>query len=275
MENEEVVSGLMAIFEQPLSTIVFKVIVAILILIIGRWISKLLIKPFRRAMTRGKVDETLTNFFSSVLYYLLLLIIILIALGVLGVPTTSIIAILGAATLAIGLALKDSISNLAAGISIIVLRPFQVGDYIQAGDEEGWVREIKFVHTTLLKPDNKFVYVPNNAVMQNNIINYSKEELIRLDLVYGIGYDDDVVKAKQLLESIVYSIDLVAREPVPLIAVKELGDSSVNLIARFYVRLDDAQSATFKITELVKLRFDEVGISMPFPQRDVHLYQPN
>lgn len=273
--QEEVISSFSQIFSLPLSELLFRFVVAVAIVFFGRLLSRYLTRAARRAMKRANVDDTLISFLGNITYYALLLIVVVIALGVLGFPTTSIIAVLGAATLAIGLALQDSIANVASGVLIIALRPFKVGDYVEMADEDGFVTDIRLFHTLLTTRDNKAIYLPNKDVMGNNITNYSNTPLIRLDLVYGIGYSDDVLKAKHILEEIVLAHELVAEEPAPIIAVKELADSSVNLIARPYVKVGDEPKVTFSITEQIKLRFDEEGISIPFPQRDVHLFQPN
>lgn len=273
--QEEVIKSFSQIFSLPLSELLFRIVVAIAIVFVGRLISKWLTRAAKRAMDRAKTDQMLISFLGNITYYALLLIVIVIALGVLGFPTTSIIAVLGAATLAIGLALQDSIANLASGVLIIFLRPFRIGDYVETSDEEGFVTDIRLFHTLLTTRDNKAIYLPNKDVMGNNITNYSDTPLIRIDLVYGIGYSDDVLKAKRILEEIVVANDLVAKDPAPVIAVKELGDSSVNLIAWAYVEVKNEMIVTYNITEQVKVRFDQEGISIPFPQRDIHLFQPN
>jgi small conductance mechanosensitive channel len=273
--QDEVINSFSQIFSLPLSELLFRIAVAIVILFIGRFVVKWLTQAARKAMDRAKVDETLITFLGKIIYFTLLLIVVVIALGVMGFPTTSIIAVLGAATLAIGLALQDSIANLASGALIITLRPFQVGDYVEAADEDGFVTEIRLFHTLLTTRDNKAIYLPNKDVMGNNRPNYSNTPLVRLDLVYGIGYGDDILKAKRILEEIVFANELVAEEPTPVIAVKELGDSSVNLLAQPYVKVGDEPAVTYSVTEQVKLKFDQEGISIPFPQRDVHLFQPN
>ncbi len=273
--QEEVIKSFSQIFSLPLSELLFRIVVAIAIVFVGRLISKWLTRAAKRTMDRAKTDQMLISFLGNITYYALLLVVIVIALGVLGFPTTSIIAVLGAATLAIGLALQDSIANLASGVLIIFLRPFRIGDYVETSDEEGFVTDIRLFHTLLTTRDNKAIYLPNKDVMGNNITNYSDTPLIRIDLVYGIGYSDDVLQAKRILEEIVVANDLVAKDPAPVIAVKELGDSSVNLIAWAYVEVKNEMIVTYNITEQVKVRFDQEGISIPFPQRDIHLFQPN
>lgn len=252
-----------------------RVLGSIAILIIGRWLARVVIDGLKKLLERSKVDPTLVSFLGNVLYYLLLAVVIVAALGNLGVPTTSVVAILGAATLAIGLALQDSLGNLAAGVMIILLRPYRVNDFVEINGEDGYVSDIQIFHTTLTSRDNKTIFIPNSDVMSSNIVNYSKTEWVRLDLVYGIGYGDDLLQAKQILQEIVQADDRVATEPKPIVAVQELGDNSVNLAVRPYVIPQDMVPVSFAITEQVKLRFDAAGISIPFPQRDVHLFNAN
>jgi len=275
LDTQQLFDGFNQAFSAPISTVILRVIIAIAIIVIGRLIAKALTKAARHSLARSKVDETLVVFFGNILYYSLLIILVVIALGVLGVPTSSLVAILGAATLAIGFALQDSISNLASGILIIGLRPFAVGDFIETADEDGFVTDIRLFHTLLTTRDNKAVFIPNKNVLGGSITNYSDTELIRLDLVYGIGYGDDIQKAKAILQEVIEANERVAKDPPPLVAIKELGDSSVNLMVLPWVHVEDAPFVRFTVTEQVKLRFDKEGVSIPFPQRDVHLFQPN
>jgi small conductance mechanosensitive channel len=252
-----------------------RVLGSIAIFIIGRWLARITVDGLRRLLVKAQVDRTLVFFLGNVLYYVLLAVVFVAALSNIGIPTTSIVAILGATTLAIGLAMQDSLANLAAGVVIIMLRPYRLGDYVEIGDAEGYVHDIKIFHTALTTRDNKVIYVPNNDVMDGNIVNYSRREWIRLDLVFGIGYGDDLLKAKRILQEIVAADERIAKEPVPVVAVQVLGDSSVNLAVRPYVKVADMVPITFAITEQVKLRFDAEGVTIPFPQRDVHLFQAN
>lgn len=253
----------------------FKVLGSIAIFIVGRWLDDILVEAAKRAMRAANIDSTLINFAGNILYYLLFAIVIVAALGNLGIPTTSIVAILGGLTLALGLALQDSLGNLAAGIMIILLRPYKLGDFVEINGETGEVTSIKIFHTQLTTLFQKVVYVPNNEVISGNITNYSEKELYRFDLVYGIGYDDDIKKAKQILLDIMRDGHLILDDPEPSVGVKELGDSSVNLVARPWIRFRDNPKVTMYMTEEVKLRFDAAGISIPFPQRDVHLFNQN
>ena len=210
-----------------LSDIVFSAIVAIIILIVGRWVARLLTSAFERALLRTDIDETLRNFLRQVVYYSLLAVVFIIVLAYLGVPTTSLVAILGATTLAVGLALQDTLGNFASGILIIFLKTYEVGDLVEIGDELGTVRAVGFFHTELRTPDNKILLVPNSDVMDGNIINYSEMDWIRVDMTFGIGYDDDLLRAKRILQEIVASDERITPEPPPVIAVQELGKHQV------------------------------------------------
>lgn len=249
-----------------------KLVIAVLLVIIGRYLARLFVRWMVRVMRNAKVDETLVKFSEDLVYYIILAILVISALGVLGFPTTSLIAILGAGSLAIGLALQDSLANFASGILIIVIRPYRVNNLVQVAGESGFVEEIRFFHTELRTFDNQVLFIPNSDVMDNNILNYSEMDWIRLDLTYGIGYGDDLLKAKRILQEIVASDSRITSDPAPTVAVRELGDSSVNFAVRPYVKLDDMIDVTFDLTEAVKLRFDAEGISIPFPQRDVHVF---
>jgi small conductance mechanosensitive channel len=246
-------------------------IISIIILIVGRWLARLITKAMVRMLQRSDVDETLQHFFSQLIYYSLLAIVIIIALTNLGIPTTSLIAVLGAFALAIGLALQDTLGNLASGILIIMLKPYLVDDLVEIGGERGVVTKVGFFHTQMRTADNKVLLVPNSDVMDGNILNYSEMDWIRVDMTFGIGYGDDLLNAKSILQEIVAADERITDDPPPIIAVEELGDNSVNLAVRPYTKLDDMLQVRFDVTEQVKLRFDEEGISMPFPQRDVHL----
>ncbi len=250
-----------------------KIIAAIVIFIIGKWLSGVLSRAVGKAMNRAKADQVLVKFVVNLAYAALLAFVVLAALAQLGIQTTSFIAIIGAAGLAIGLALQGSLSNFAAGVMLIIFRPFKVGDYIEAGGTAGSVEEIMIFSTKLKSPDNKQLYIPNGSIIAGTIVNYSAKNQRRVDLVFGCGYGDDIKKTKALLEAIVKENPLVLDDPAPTIGVLELGDSSVNFVVRPWVATPDYWDARFQITEEVKERFDEAGISIPFPQRDVHLVQ--
>jgi small conductance mechanosensitive channel len=250
-----------------------KVIAAIVIFVIGKWLSGVLSRAVGKAMRRANTDEMLVKFVVNLAYAALLAFVVLAALAQLGIQTTSFIAIVGAAGLAIGLALQGSLSNFAAGVMLIIFRPFKVGDFIEAAGTSGSVEEILIFSTKMKSPDNKQLYVPNGSILSGTIVNYSAKDQRRVDLVFGCGYGDDIKKAKALLEEIVTGNALVLDDPAPTIGVLELGDNSVNFAVRPWVKTGDYWGAHFQITETVKQRFDEAGISIPFPQRDVHLIQ--
>jgi len=248
-----------------------QLIAAIVIFVIGKLLAKVLSRALGRAMQRADTDEMLVKFVVNIAYAALLAFVILAALAQLGIQTTSFIAILGAAGLAIGLALQGSLSNFAAGVMLIIFRPFKVGDFIEAGGTSGVVEEILIFSTKMKSPDNKQLYVPNGAILSGTIVNYSAKEQRRVDMVFGCGYGDDVRQAKALLEKIVTDNPLVLTDPAPTIGVLELGDNSVNFAVRPWVNTPDYWDAYFQINQAVKQGFDEAGISIPFPQRDVHL----
>lgn len=246
---------------------------ALAIFIVGRLVIKLILKGVGVALTRAKIDQMLVNFILSVGHALLLLMVIVASLNQLGVDTTSLVAILGAAGLAIGLSLQDSLKNFAAGVMLIVFRPFRVGDYVEAGGVSGVVEGINLFTATLMTVDNREVIVPNGAIYSGAITNYSRRSTRRVDMVFGIGYEADLKQAKALLETILAEDPRVLKDPAPVVAVAELADSSVNFVVRPWVASADYFAVLWDTTEAVKLRFDEAGISIPFPQMDVHLHK--
>lgn len=250
-----------------------KIIAAAAILIIGIWVAKLFRKITKNILKKRDMDPTLGSFVGSLIYYAMIVFVVLAALAQLGIQTTSFIAVIGAAGLAIGLALQGSLANFAAGFLIIIFRPFKVGDYIEGAGTAGTVEEINILSTQLITPDNKTVIVPNSNMTSANIVNYSTKGTRRVDMVFGISYEDDIDKAKKILQEIIDEDDRVLKEPEPLIALAELGDSSVNFYVRPWTKADDYWSFLFETTEKVKKRFDNEGISIPYPQRDIHLYE--
>lgn len=252
-----------------------KLLAAIAIFIFGRWLSKLVRNTVQRVLKKSKVDELLISFVGSLSYMAMLAIVIIAALNQLGIQTTSFVAIIGAAGLAIGLALQGALSNFAAGVLMIIFRPFQNGDYIEGGGVSGVVKHIQIFTTELLTPDNKLVIIPNSNMMSGNIINYSANNTRRLDLVIGVGYDDDLSKVKRVLEEIISENPRFLKDPLPTIAVSELADSSVNLVVRPWVKTEDYWDMYFQLTEDIKLRFDSEGICIPYPQRDIHMIKSN
>jgi small conductance mechanosensitive channel len=248
-----------------------KIIGAIVIFVVGKWIAKILTKVVKRLMQNAKVDETITSFLGNLAYAILLIFVVLASLSQLGVNTTSFIAILGAAGLAVGLALQGSLANFGAGVLLIMFKPFKVGDFIDAGGAMGVVEEINIFTTQIKTPDNKLIISPNSNIMGGNITNVSAKDTRRVDLVIGVGYNDDLRKVKTELVDILNADERVLKEPVPVIAVSELADSSVNFVVRPWVKSSDYWGVYFDLQEKIKLSFDEKGITIPFPQRDVHV----
>jgi small conductance mechanosensitive channel len=246
---------------------------AIVIFVVGRWIAGFASRNTPRFLKRFKVGETLAQFASNLVYVGLLIFTILAALDQLGIETTSFIALLGGAGLAIGLALEGGLANFAAGVMILLFKPFEVGDLVEMAGEFGHVEKIQIFNTIVITLDNKTVIIPNAQITGNNITNYSRKGYLRLDLVIGISYGDDIRRAKTVLNEILEAEPLVLADPKPVVAVYELGDNSVNLAVRPYVDTQHYWPAHFALMEAIKLRFDEEGISFPFPQRDVHLFQ--
>ena len=246
---------------------------ALLILISGIILSKWFVKLVCRGMRRAKIDDMLVDFVTSLLKWVLYFVFIIAALNRLGVPTTSFIAVLGAAGLAIGLALKDSLQNFAAGVMLIIFRPFKTGDSIQAGGAEGVVENVHIFSTTMRTPDNREIILPNGDIFGGKIVNNNARGTRRIDLVIGVGYDDDLRKAKQVLEGVLAVEERLLKDPDPLIAVGELGASSVDILVRPWVKTTDYFATKCALTENIKLALDDAGISIPFPQMDLHLNQ--
>ncbi len=249
------------------------ILTALAIFIIGRIVAGMVVSLLKKVMTKANVDETLTKFIASIANIFLLLIVVIAALESLGVNTTSMVAILGAAGLAIGLALQSSLSNFSSGVMLIIFRPFKSGDFVEAGGATGVIEEIRIFNTLMKTGDNKSVIIPNSNIMGGNITNFSAKETRRVDMVFGIGYDDDLKKAKQILEKMISDDNRVLQEPAPVVAVSELADSSVNFIVRPWVKSADYWGLYWDFMEKVKLTFDAEGISIPYPQQDVHMHQ--
>lgn len=249
------------------------IVMAILIYIVGKIVVGILMSLFGKLMSKSKYDDMLVDFLKSILNAILMLFVIVAALDRLGVDTTSLVAILGAAGLAIGLSLQGSLQNFAAGVMLLVFKPFKSGDFVEAGGTMGSVKSIGIFTTELTTPDNKQIIVPNGAIYSGNITNFSAKDTRRVDMVFGIGYDDDLLKAKQLLETMIKEDERILAEPAAQVAVSELGDSSVNFVVRPWVKSGDYWGVMFDFTEAVKLRFDQEGISIPFPQMDVHVHK--
>lgn len=242
-----------------------KVLASLLIFWVGKKIAYLLTAIVVKGMRKSKIDETVTSFFSNVVYFGLLVVIILAALSNLGINTTSFLAVLGTAGLAIGLALQGTLSNVGAGILLVFFRPFKIGHSVQIAGENGTVEELNLFSVVLKTADNKQIIIPNSAVIGKNITNFSAKPTSRIDLVFNIGYEDDLRLAKETLQSLIEAEDKVLKEPAPLVAVSELAQTCVKLTVRFWVQNEDAAAVSFSLTEKVKLTFDEKKISIPHP----------
>lgn len=248
------------------------ILFAILIFFIGKSIANILIKLLKKGLQKASVDPMLSNFVVSVSKTLLLLLIIIAALSQLGVNTASLIALIGAAGLAIGLALQNSLQNFAAGVLLLVFKHFKVGDVVEIGGKIGTVEAVGIFSTTLQTGDNKTLIMPNGAIYSGSITNFSTKPTRRVDMTFGIGYDDDIKKAKSILEQLVQEDERILKDPQPTIALSELGDSSINFIVRPWVNAADYWTVLWDMNEKVKLAFDDAGISIPYPQMDVHLH---
>lgn len=249
-----------------------KIIAALIIFLVGKWISVKISRLISLALKKNNVDISLIKFLESLIFYALLIAVIIAAAGQLGINTTSFLTVVGAAGLAIGLALKDSLSNFASGIMLILFKPFKAGDFVTAGGITGTVQHISIFNTILHTPDNQKIIAPNSSITNSIITNINANPTRRVDLLIGISYDDDIKKAKAILETLVKSDSRILQEPTPLIAVSELAESSVNLLVRSWVNTADYWGVYFDLTEKVKLQFDKENISIPYPQRDVHLF---
>lgn len=260
-------------FQDALTNYGPTVLAALAVLIIGWFVSKLITSGVRRAMTRADVDATLIGFVSNMTYMALMVIVVISALGQLGINTTSFAAVIGAAGLAIGFALQGSLGNFAAGVMLIIFRPFKAGDFVEAGGVAGIVEEVQVFATKIRTGDNKEVTVPNGSITGGSITNYSAKDTRRVDMVFGIGYGDDIAQAKAILHNIIEADERILKDPEPTIAVSELADSSVNFVVRPWCATGDYWGVMFDTTEKVKLEFDRQGVSIPFPQTDVHVHQ--
>jgi small conductance mechanosensitive channel len=250
-----------------------RALTAVAIFLIGRWLAKMVTKAVRKVMAKGGIEDTLENFLANLLYAVLMAAVIIATISQLGVETTSLLAVVGAAGLAIGLALQGSLSNFAAGVMIVAFRPYKVGNFIEAGGVAGTVEEVQIFTTVLKTGDNKRIIVPNAQIMAGTIINVSANPTRRVDLVAGCGYDDDLDQVRHVLEQILAADERILKDPAPTIAVSELADSSVNFVVRPWVNSSDYWGVYFDITEQIKKQFDAEGLSIPYPQRDVHIHE--
>lgn len=254
------------------TTYSIKILAAILIFIIGKWLCRKLATLLSKLLEKNNVDVTLIRFLDSIVYYALLIMVLIAAAGQLGINTTSFLTIVGAAGLAVGLALKDSLSNFASGVMLIMFRPYRVGDFVSVGGVSGTVKSIDIFNTTIHSPDNQKFIVPNANITTDVITNVTANDTRRVDLVIGIGYDDDITQAKNILKDIIKNEKRILDDPAPKIAVSELADSSVNFVVRPWVKTSEYWNVYFDLTEKIKVTFDKEGISIPYPQQDVHLF---
>lgn len=270
--NPDFLSGLAEKAVTWVSVYGVKILSALIVFIIGRMVARRLTRLVGRLMTSGKVEETLRHFLENIIYYALMAAVVIAVLGQLGINVTSFLAVLGAAGLAIGLALKDSLSNFAAGVMLILMRFFSRGDYVGVAGTEGSVESVTIFNTMLKSPDNKQIIIPNSSILSDVIVNYTKETTRRIDLVIGIGYEDDIDKAKSVIQGVLESEERLLKTPEPTIAVAELGDSSVNFVVRPWVYTNQYWPVRFDLIENIKKALDINGISIPYPQHDVHLF---
>ncbi len=247
-----------------------KVLLAIVTLIIGLWIIKIISNLVENVLEGRKIDKSLRQFLIALVSVLLKVILFVSVIGMLGIETTSFVAVLAAAGFAVGLALQGSLSNFAGGVLILLIKPFKVGDFIEAQGYSGSVKKIEIFNTTLTTGDNKTIIIPNGDLSNGSIVNYSTQDTRRVDFVFGIGYDDDIKKTKAVLEKIVKEESRVLKDKDVLIAIGELADSSVNFRVRVWVKSSDYWGVYYDTIEKVKLKFDEEGISFPFPQMEIH-----
>jgi small conductance mechanosensitive channel len=249
-----------------------KVVLAILTLVIGMWLIKRVVGTANRHFT-SRAEATLGQFIGSVVSVLLKAVLLIAVASMIGIETTSFIAVLGAAGLAVGLALQGSLSNFAGGVLILLFKPFKVGDLIEAQGHIATVKEIQIFNTILKTGDNRIVIVPNGSLSNNSLVNINQEPTRRVDLAFGIGYGDDIDKAKSILTTLAENDSRVLKDPAPLVVLAELADSSVNFTVRLWVNTADYWGVYFDMHEAVKKSFDSQGISIPFPQQDVHMHQ--
>ena len=250
-----------------------KIIAAIAIFVIGRLIAKLIVKAVKKVMAKANIEDTLRGFLGTILHSILTIVIVIAALEQLGVNTTSVLAVFAAAGLAVGLAFKDSLSNFAAGIMLILFKPFTKGDFVEAAGISGIIENIRIFNTVMRTGDNREITVPNSHIYSGIITNYSVRDSRRIDLVIGIGYDDNIGKAKMLIEDIISKDERVLKDPEPTIMVLELGESSVDIAVRPWVKTGDYWGVRADLLQTIKETFDTEGISIPYPQRDLHMIQ--
>lgn len=252
-----------------------QVLFAIIILVVGLWLAKKVRALFTTALEKKNIDATLVGFFSSLLYGALVVFVVIAAISKLGVQTTSFIAVVGAAGLAVGLALQGSLSNFASGVLLIIFKPFIAGNFVKIGGEMGVVVQVGILSTELKSPDNIKIIMPNSQIMGGSITNFSAHDTRRVDMVIGVSYSDDLSKVMEVLQDMISKDERVLEEPAPFIGVSELADSSINFAVRPWTKSSDFWQFKCDFQKAVKERFDSEGISIPFPQRDIHVFQEN
>ena len=250
-----------------------KVLGAVVVLFVGLQVAKWVRKGVGKALTRGNMDPTLVPFISSLTYYLVMAFVVIAVLGMVGIQTASMIAVLGAAGLAVGLALQGTLANFASGVMLLIFRPFHKGDYVEAGGAAGTVEAVGIFTTTLNTPDNVRIVIPNSSVWGQTIKNYAANPTRRVDMVVGISYGDDIATAVDTVTRVLKAESRVLDDPEPVVAVSELGDSSVNLVVRPWCKKEDYWGVRFDLTRTLKEELERSGCSIPFPQRDVHLFR--
>jgi len=270
MENfQEVLERLYGLFVRYGMKLVLAIVVLVAGLIVIRWITR----AFVRLMKKGNVNPSLVPFLKTLTNILLKVMLVISVMGMVGIEMTSFIAILGAAGLAVGLALSGTLQNFAGGVMILIFKPFKVGDVIEAQGHTGKVKDLRIFNTILLTPDNKTIILPNGGLSTGSMINFSTESRRRVDMTFGIGYGDDATKAREVLMKLIEADDRILKDPEPFIALSELGDSSVNFVVRVWVEAADYWGVYFDMQEKVYNTFAKEGLNIPFPQMDVHLHQ--
>lgn len=261
---------LIAIYHKFIEPWSIKILIALTIFLVGQLIAKIISRALGKVLAHTKLDKILVEFLQSLLRALLLVIVLVAALDQLGVNTNSVIAVLGAAGLAIGLALQSSLQNFAAGFMLLIFRPFKDGDFVEAAGTAGMIEKIGIFSTVMHTGDNKEVIIPNSAIYGGNIVNYSKRPTRRIDLIFSIGYEDDLRRAREVITQLIQADERILKDPEPLVAVGELAANSVNLFVRPWVKTEHYWDVRFDLTEKIKLAFDEAGITIPYPQMAIH-----
>jgi small conductance mechanosensitive channel len=268
---QEMLKGMLTSMGDYLAEYGLQIVGAVLIFLIGRWVAGFVSQLIEKALVKAKLDKTVAKFTKNLVHIGVLVFVAIAALDRLGVPMTQFAVLIGAAGLAIGLALQGSLGNFASGFLMIIFRPFKVGDFIEAAGVKGTVKEIQIFNTIINTPDNVRAIIPNGHLTGGNIMNYTANGTRRVDLVVGVSYGDDLKKAKEVIQGVLAADERVLEEPAVTVAVSELGDSSVNFVVRPWVKAADYWNVYFAMTEKIKIALEDNGIVIPFPQRDVHI----